>query len=125
MPSSWGKRTVSLSYGGYTILAYPVVEKGDHPIGIHGFTGVEFKIFEVCDNFLGIGRGSFFKSFDTVRIRLPELSLDDFHVALEISQIGLLVECGGLESEGMDDVVNLSSPVLQSILLLLSRRVSA
>jgi len=83
---------VSLSHGRCTILAYPVVEKGDHAIGIHGFTGVEFKIFEVCDDFLGIDLSSFFKGFDTVRLRLREFSLDGFHVAFEISQIRLLVE---------------------------------
>ena len=126
-PSSWWENgTVSLRCkGGCTVSTYPVVEEGNHPIWIHGFTDVKLEILEVGDNFLGVGRSSLFEGFDTFRLRLREFSLDCFHVALEISQIGLLVECGGLKSEGVDDVVNLSGCIVNSLFLLLSRGVSA
>ena len=52
------------------------------------------------------------------------MRLDGLHVVLEISQIGLLVEYGGLESEGMDDVVDLTGSVFKGLILLLGRGVS-
>lgn len=74
------------------ILAYPVIEEGNHAFGIHRFTSVELEIFEVGNNFLGVCRCSLFKGIDTFGVRLPEFTLYCFHVTLEISQIGFLVE---------------------------------
>jgi len=52
------------------------------------------------------------------------MRLDSPHVALEISQVGLLVEYGGLESKGMDDVVDLAGSVFKGPILLLGGGVS-
>jgi hypothetical protein len=104
-------------------LTYPVVEEGDHAIDIHGFTSVELEILEVGNNLFGVGRGPLFKGFDPLGVIFPELSLDGLHVALEIAQIALLVEYGGLESEGVDNVVNLGGSFFKSLILLLSRGV--
>ena len=48
-------------------MAYPVVEEGDHTIGIRGFAGVELEILEIGDDFFGVGLGSLFKGFDPIR----------------------------------------------------------
>ena len=125
-PSGWWENgMVSLCCEGRcTVSTYPVIEEDNHTIWIHGFTGEKLEIFEVGNNFLGICLSSLFEGFDTFRLRLLEFSLDCFHVALEIGQIGLLVECGGLESEGVDDIVNLNSTLFNALLLILSRGVS-
>ena len=105
----------------YMVLTYPIVEEGDHAIGIHGFTGVEFIILEIGDNLFSVGCSPLFEGLDPIGFRLLEFSLDGLHVTLEVSQIRLLVERGGLESEGVDDIINLRGSVLESLFLLLSR----
>ena len=44
---------------------------------------------------------------------------------LEVNQEGFLVKAGGLETEGVDDVVDLRSTLLESFICLLGRRVRA
>ena len=102
------------------ILTYPVVEEGDHPIGIHGFAGVGLEILEIADNLFGEDGSLRLEGRDPVRVRLLEFGLDGLHVPLEISQIGLLIESGGLEPEGVDDIVDLSGTVFEGLLLVLS-----
>ena len=97
----------SRSLGRVPSSTYPVVEEGNHAIRIHGFTGVEIEVLEVAKEFFGIGRGSLLKGFDAVRVDLLEFSLDCFHVTLDMNHIGLLVESSRLESEGVDNIVDL------------------
>lgn len=105
-------------------LTYPVVEKGNHAIRIHGFTGVEIEVLEAAKEFFGVGLGTLLKGFDAVRVDLLEFSLDCFHITLDMSHIGLLVEWGRLEPEGVNDIVDLRGLIVKSVLLLLGRGVS-
>ena len=137
---------------GDTILT--VVEKGDHAIRVHVLASVELVVLEVADDLLRVVGGALLEGGDTVRVGLGELGLDGLHVALrvdvsicggwnwvyagidtgsehggrshlEICQIGLFVELGRLEAEGVDDVVDLLGTVLNGLILLLLRRVRA
>jgi hypothetical protein len=106
-------------------LAYPVVEEDGHAVGIHRFTGVELEILESGKNLFGVSRGSLFKGIDPLRVCLLEFSLDGLHVALEMSHVALLVVWGGgLEPEGMDNIVDFDVSLLEGLLLFLSRGVS-
>ena len=84
----------------------------------------EFVILEVGNNFLSVSSGAGLEGIDTVRLGLLQLGLDSLHVALEVSEEALFVELGGLETERVDDVVDLGSTVLNSLLRLLGGRVS-
>ena len=84
----------------------------------------EFVILEVGNNFLSVGSGTRLEGIDTVRLGLLQFGLDGLHVALEVSEEALFVELGGLETERVDDVVDLGSTVLNSLLRFLGGRVS-
>lgn len=84
----------------------------------------EFVVLEVGDDFLSVSSGSALEGINTIGLGLLQLGLNGLHVALEVSEEALFVELGGLETERVDNVVDLGSTVLNSILLVLGGRVS-
>ncbi|KAI3488803.1 hypothetical protein L1887_47144 [Cichorium endivia] len=108
---------------GHAVLA--VVEESDHALGVHGLAGEELPVAEGADDLLGKGGGALLKGGDAVRVGLGELGLDRLHVALEVGEVGLLVERGGLEAERVDNVDDLLGTVLERLGLFLGRGVAA
>lgn len=93
-----------------------------HAIGVHGLASVELEVLEVGQELLlDVGLGTLLELGDLLRVGalLLELGLDGLHVALEVGQVALLVEAGGLETEGVDDVVDQGDVVIQSLVGLL------
>lgn len=55
----------------------------------------------------------------------PFIDIISFVRTLEVSEVALLVERGALETERVDNIVDLDSSVLNTLISLLSRSVSA
>ena len=115
----WGRRT------GDTVLT--VVKKGDHAVRVHVLASVELVVLEVGNDLLREVLRALLERLDLGRVRalLLEVALDRLHVALEVGEVGLLVERRRLEAERVDDVVDLLGAVLDGLLLLLGGRVGA
>merc|ERR1712032_830555 len=102
-----------------------VVQQGDHTLWVHALSDVELVVLEVGDNLLGELLGTLLESRDTVRVGLLELGLDSLHVTLEVGEVGLLVERSALETERVDNVVDLLGTIGHGLLHLLGGRVSS
>jgi hypothetical protein len=94
-----------------TILS--VVQQHNHRIRIHRLSSEELIVLEVCNDLLGVGGSSLFESGDLGLggVALLEGLLDLLHVLLEVGEVGLLVEGGFVEAEGVDHVDNLRGAV--------------
>lgn len=91
--------------GGNTVLT--PVDEGDHSIGVHGLTSEELVVLEVGDDLLDVGGSTLLEDRDLLGVVLLEVSLDLLHVALDVRDVGLLVEGGLLETGVVDNVVDL------------------
>jgi hypothetical protein len=109
-----------------TILT--IIQQQDHGVRVHALADKELKVLEAADNLLGVAAGLGLKVLDLVvggAIRLERL-LDLLHVGLEVGEVRLLVEAGGLQPEGVRDVVDRLGAVLDVVVGgLLARRVRA
>ena len=87
----------------------PVVQQHRHPIRVHALTREELVILEAANNLLGIGTSALLEGIDLgLRgVLLLEGHLDLLHVLLEMCEVGLLVEGGLVEAEGVHDVDDL------------------
>jgi hypothetical protein len=106
--------------GGDAILT--VVQHDDQAIDVHGLASIELEVLEVGDkSLLDVFLGALLESRDGVGIGtlLLELRLDGLHVALEVAQVGFLVERSRLETERVDNVVDLLGAFLEGLLGLL------
>ena len=105
--------------------SYAVVEEGNHAVGVHALAGVELVVLEVGDDLLREVLRALLERLDLGRVRalLLEVALDRLHVALEVGEVGLLVERRRLEAERVDDVVDGDHAVLNGILSFLRGRV--
>ena len=75
-----------------------VVEEDDHAVGVHGLAGEELVVFEVANDFLGVGSGLGLKVLDGGIIGTLGLEglLDCLHVACSLSVLRYLKECVGV-----------------------------
>lgn len=92
-------------------------------IGVHGLASVKLKVLEVGQELLlDVFLGTLLKGSNLLlrSALLLELGLDGLHVALEVDEVALLVERSGLETEGVDNVVDLDVGVLEGLLGLFS-----
>lgn len=118
-------------------------KEADHAIGVHALSDVELVVLEVGNNLLGEILSALLESSNSVGVGLLELRLDGLHVALKVGKVRLrsvvsaslvcaelqlpylLVERSGLESERVDNVVDLLCTLLEGLGGLLSRRVTS
>lgn len=118
-------------------------KEADHAVGVHALSDVELVVLEVGNNFLGEILSALLESSHSVGVGLLELRLDGLHVALKVGKVRLrsavsasfvcaelqiphlLVERSGLESERVDNVVDLLGTLLKGLGGLLSGRVTS
>jgi hypothetical protein len=115
---------------GDTVLS--VVHQDDHTLGVHRLSNEELVVLEVSDQLLGEGLSGSLESREPCLGglvsglgSLSEGRLELLHVALQVGQVGLLVERGRGESERVDNVVDGLATVLEGFLLLFGGRVGA
>lgn len=103
------------------------LEVHSHSIWIHGLAREELVVLEVANDLLRVSLGVLLELGDglVASTVLLEALLDLLHVALEMGEIALLVERGGVEAEGVDDVDNGLLCVVDFLAALLSRGVTA
>jgi hypothetical protein len=107
-----------------TILT--VVQQGDHAIGIHALTSVEFVVLEVTEDLLDKNGSVLLKDGDTLRVGFIQLDLKSLHVTLDVGHVRLLIESGFDKTRGVDNVVDgLRSGISTFIITTLSRRVGS
>jgi hypothetical protein len=127
--------------GGGAVLA--VVEEDDHAVRVHRLAGVELVVLEVGNDLLGKALGLALEVLDLGLVGAlgAEGRLDCLHVAcrlsvcircpsffsiptLEVCEVALLVEARRVQTEGIDDIIDLLRPVLDALLGLLCGRVA-
>lgn len=92
-----------------------------HSVWVHGLADVEIVVLEVTDDLLGVTSSTLLELGDLLigsSVGLHGL-LDLLHVSLKVGEVRLLVELGRLETERVDDVVDLDGTLLKSLLSLL------
>jgi len=108
-----------------TIL--PVVQQHRHAIRVHALTREELVILEASNNLLSVGTSALLESVNLgLRgVLLLQGRLDLLHVLLEMCEVGLLVERGLVQAEGVDDVDDLLGRVLDTLLGFFGRGIAA
>lgn len=108
---------------GDAVLA--VVEERNHAIGIHFFANVELIVLEVGNDLLCERGRALLEGGYSIGLALLELGLDCLHVSLEVREEGLFVERRRLETERVDNVVELRGTLLEGLIRLLGGGVGA
>ena len=106
-----------------TILT--VVKERNHALGVHFLANVELVVLEVGDDLLGERGRALLEGLYPVGLALLELAFNRLHVTLEVGEERLFVERGRLETEGVDDVVDLGRALLEGLVRILCRGVGA
>ena len=93
-----------------------------HSIWVHGLAGEKLVVLEVSNDLLGKVLCALLELLDRLLVGtvLLQLVLDSLHVSLEVAEVALLVECGLIETEGVDNIDHGLCRVIGTLLGLLS-----
>lgn len=101
--------------GGNAVLT--PVNKRNHGLRVHRLAGEELVILEAANDLLDVGSGTLLEGRKLVRVVLLEVLLDRLHIALDVGEVGLLVERGLLKTSVVNNVVDLEGLSIVSLVV--------
>jgi len=96
---------------------FTVIQQGNHTFRVHGFTNIEFIVLKIFKNLLDKGLRSLLEGTHTVRIAFLQTLRNFLHVSLDVCHERLLVKRCFLQTERVNDIVDLDHALLERFVL--------